>query len=439
MGAARQRIRDVAILMDGGRSARCSSAPERIRRTALTTLLVLAGGLAAVPALARPSPRPDAPSLRQLATDVTSEDSRVRRKALNALAAIGPEALDPLSLLVADPVRGIRRDAILAVLAIYVQPPSGSRVESAEDAFGWAPYRATPWPPPPVLIANLVSALGDEWSLVRRDAVYALGIVKAPPIDEGLAKELIYSLSDPADDVRLAAVRVCGRLRVTQAGEALIGHIGDPVLVVRLAAMRALGDIREERALVALRQQLDYYYGGSAGRAALHGLARIAHPSTATLFEQERLSSDSVHRLYAYEAAARLGGIPLADVEKTETLLTEERDKQVVVAMAFALAAAGRPYVDRIVQALADRETAGQALEYLVDLGRSQPDAIVPYLQHADPGVRAYVAMAAGFVGGSAIEAALTRAAGDSDPAVRHAADVALMRLRALETRGARR
>jgi len=432
----------MALLMTSEKSPRRTSASGRTRRTALTTLLLVAGALAAVtaaPLLTRPSQSQGAPTLRQLADDVANSDPKVRRKALNALAVSGPEALDSLSRLVADPVRGIRRDAILAVLAIYVQPPSGMRVESAEDAFAWAPYRATPWTPPPALVANLVKALGDEWSLVRRDAVYALGVVKAPPIDDGLATELIYSLADPVGEVRLAAVRVCGRLRVTPAGDALIGHIGDPVLAVRLAAMRALGDIREERALVALRQQLEYYYGGSAGRAALHGLARIVHPSSAPFFEQERRSSDNVHRLYGYEAAARLGGIPVAEVEKTENLLTEERDKQVVVAMAFALAAAGRPYVDRMVQALADPETAGQALEYLVELGRSQPDAIVPYLQHADPVVRERVAMAVGFVGGSGAEAALTRVVSDSNPAVSHAAEVALMRMRLLKTPGAPR
>ncbi len=423
--------------MSGDGSARRTSASGRVGRTALTALLLVTGALAAVtaaPLPTRPSQSQDAPTLQQLTGDVGSADPGVRRRALNALAAKGPEALEPLSRLVADPVRGIRRDAILAVLAIYVQPPSGERVESAESAFMWAPYRATPWTPPPALIANLVSALGDEWSLVRRDAVYALGTVSAPPIDRSLASELVFSLADPEGEVRLAAVRTLGRLRVTQAGDALIGHIGDPALAVRLASMRALGDIKEERALAALRQQLEYYYGGSAGRAALHGLARIAHPSSAPLFEQERLSSDSVHRLYGYEAAARLGGIPVAEVEKTENLLTEERDKQVVVAMAFALAAAGRPYVDRIVQALADRETAGQALEYLVELGHSQPDAIVPHLQHADPVVREQVAMVVGFVGGSGAEAALSRLASDSSPAVSHAAEVALMRMRVLET-----
>lgn len=432
----------MALLMTTQGSPRGASTSGRARRTALTMLLLVAawlGAVTAAPLLARPSRSQGAPTLQQLGDDVASADARVRRRALDALAVRGPEALDLLSRLVADPVRGIRRDAILAVLAVYVRPPSGERVERAEDAFGWAPYRATPWPLPSTLVANLVSALGDEWSLVRRDAVYAIGTVSAPPIDQRLASELIFSLADPEGEVRLAAVRAVGRLRVTQAGEALIGRIGDPVLAVRLAAMRALGDIREERAIVALRQQLEYYYGGSGGRAALHGLARIPHPSSETLFQQERQSSDRVHRLYGYEASARFGGLSDAEVQKAEALLAEERDEQVIVAMAFALAAAGRPYVDRIVEALANHETAGQALEYLVELGRSQPEAIVPHLQHANPVVREQVAMAVGLFGGPGAEAALARLASDSNPAVSQAADVALMRMRALKTPGGAR
>ena len=100
-----------------------------------------------------------------------------------------------------------------------------------------------------------------------------------PPIDARVADELTYSLADPIGSVRLAAARALGRLRATRAGDQLIGRIVDTDLPVRLAAIRAVGEIREARALVALQQQLDYYRGGTAGRAALEALARIAHSS----------------------------------------------------------------------------------------------------------------------------------------------------------------
>ena len=210
----------------------------------------------------------------------------------------------------------------------------------------------------------------------------------------------------------------------------MIGRIVDPDLPVRLAAMRAVGEIREARALAALQQQLDYYRGGIAGRTALEALARIAHRSSANLFAEERFSKSDAHRRYAYEGIARLGGIPEADAVAPERLLTEERDEEVAAAMAFALAAAQRPYIDRLVQALADPDTANQAIDYLVEVGAAQPSALMPFLHHSDPIVRERMATVAGFVGDAGAEAALSQLTTDGSPTVRRAAEVALIRRR---------
>jgi len=398
----------------------------RLRRLLVSAALVV---VVTAPAVARASQDQETQTIKRLAEDVNSAEPKVRRAALKALASRGAEALEPLSLLVGDPERDIRSDAIGAIVAIYVEPPPREHVSSAEEAFGWTRYRTTPWAVPPALVTNLVRALADDWSSVRRDAAYTLGVVMTPPIDARVADELIYSLADPDSSVRLAAVKSLGRLRATRAGDQLIGRIVDPDLPVRLAAMRAVGEIREARALVALQEQLDYYRGATAGRAALEALARIAHPSTANLFAEERFSKSEAHRRYAYEGIARIG-VADADAVAMEQLLTEERDEAVVAAMAFALAAAGRPYLDRLVQALADPDTANQALEYVVELGSAQPSALVPYLQHADPIVRERVAMAVGFVGDAGAEAALFKLTSDGNPSVRRAAEVALIRMR---------
>ena len=94
-----------------------------------SSVAVLLSALTASTAGARQVPA-DAATLRQLSLDVNSAEPKVRRAALKALAVLGPEALDPISLLVADPVREIRRDAMLAVAAIYVEPPPRQRVAS---------------------------------------------------------------------------------------------------------------------------------------------------------------------------------------------------------------------------------------------------------------------------------------------------------------------
>lgn len=396
--------------------------------------LLLSATLAAVlvvPAGALAVRDQDAQTIAQLIDSVNSADPKVRRAALKALASRGPEALDPLSLLVGDPERDIRGNAIEAVVAIYVEPPPRQRVSSAEDAFGWTRYRTTPWPVSPALLNNLIRGLSDEWPALRRDAAYGLGIVLTPPVSARVADELTYSLADPDGSVRLAAARSLGRLRTTSAGDQLIGRIVDTELPVRLAAMRALGEIREARALEALHLQLNYYRGGIAGRTALDALARIAHKSTAQLFAQEKFSKSDAHRQSAYEGIARIGGVTAADAVALEQLLTEERDESVSAAMAFALAAGGRPYVERVVLALADNDTANQVMDYVVELGAAQPAALVPYLKHADPIVRERVATAMGFVGDAGAEAALSQLASDGDPSVRRAVEASLIRMRA--------
>ncbi len=392
--------------------------------------------IVAAPAISWASLDQEAQTIARLADDVNSADPKVRRAALKALASRGPEAIEPLSLLVGDPERGIRSDAIGAIVAIYVEPPLRERVNSAEEAFGWTRYRTTPWAVPPALLTNLIRALADEWPSVRRDAAYALGVVMTPPIDDRVADELIYSLAEADGSVRLAAVKSLGRLRATRAGEHLIGQIVDPDLPVRLAAMHALGEIREARALTALQLQLDYYYGATAGRAALAALARIAHPSTLELFTRERFSKSEAHRRYAYEGIARLGGVAAADAVAVEQLLIAERDETVAAAMAFALAAAGRPYADRVVMALADPDTGNQVIDYVVDLGIAQPALLMPYLRHADPIVRERVATAMGFVGNADAEAALSQLTADGDPSVRRSAERALIRMRVSKQAG---
>jgi HEAT repeat protein len=373
----------------------------------------------------------EAQTITQLSDNVNSADPKVRRAALKALATRGPEALDPLSLLVGDPERDVRGNAIEAILAIYVEPPPRERVSSAEDAFGWTRYRTTPWPVSPALLTNLVRALSDDWPSVRRDAAYALGIVLVPPVDARVSDELTYSLADPDGSVRLAAARSLGRLRATSAGDQLIGRIVDTDLPVRLASIRAVGEIREPRALVALQHQLEYYRGGIAGRTALEALARIAHPSSAELFATEKFSNNDEHRRYAYEGIARIGGIPAADAIAMEQLLTAERDESVAAAMAFALAAGGRPYLERVVVALADEDTANQVMDYVVELGIKQPSVLLPYLRHTDPIIRERVATAMGFVGGAGTEAALSQLTTEGDPSVRRAAERSLVRIRA--------
>jgi len=367
--------------------------------------------------------------LSQVAQDLASPSAQVRRRALRSLReGGGPEALPLLSRLVGDPEADIREGAIAAVIGIYVHPPANRSLNGAAAAFEAARFHDQPWAIPPELSTALVKALADEYPSVRRDAAYAVGIVLAPPITSPVAFEILASLSDREPSVRIAAARALGRLRVEDAGVPLVGRINDDDLDVRLASIRALGDLRYERAVVALTDHFRFYVRGAVGRSAISALASIGHRSSIALFEEQTRSGYPAHRKAAYEGLARSGGASAA-APRIEAAMASEKDTRVLIAMAFALASAGRDGVNRVLDALADRDRSDDALEYAVELGQAHVGAIAARLSDPNPFVRAQIATALGFIGGPEAVAALKGASGESDPDVRQRIGVAQLRL----------
>jgi HEAT repeat protein len=370
-----------------------------------------------------------APSLAQVAQDVESADAGVRRRALRALRDLGgPETLTLLARLADDEEHGIRKDAIETITRIYVEPPAGTRPGNVEDVFQVGPYHVIPWPPSAELTRALTRALADDYPDVRRDAAYAMAIVSPRPASERAAFELIASLSDRDPAVRIAAARALGRLGIKAAGVPLVGRVNDEVLEVRLAAMRALGDVRETRAVPALTDQFEFYVRGVAGRAAIDALARIADDASVPLFESQSGSGYPAHRRAAYEGLARTRAAKVS-ASRIDGARGSEDDRRVRLAMAYAVASAGSPLTP-IVEALADSDLAAQALEYLVELGPARTADLAALLRDQNPLVRRNVATALGFTGGSQAESALAAARQDPDDTVRHAIEIAQLRIR---------
>jgi HEAT repeat protein len=400
------------------------------RRALVGVVLIWFASQAAVAQVQVPDQTPLPPSLRQAEQDAESAEARVRRRALRDLREHGgPETLVLLGRFIRDQQLGIREDALDLVARIYVEPPAGRRIHSVEEAFGLGPFHVTPWPAPPELTQALLSALADDFASVRRDSAYVLGIVARTPTSSEIASfELIASLSDRRSDVRLAAARALGRLRVPSAGHQLVGRINDDALDVRLAAMRALGDIRERSAVPALTEQFEYYTRGVAGRQALDALARIGDPRSVPLFETHRGSDHPDRRMAAYEGLARSGGAKTTAGLEAE--LASERDAQVRLALAFALASSGRS-VAPIVEGLAGEDhLRQQALGYLVELAPAHAAELQTRLRDPDPVVRQHVAIALGFLGGPETSQALAAAATDTNPLVRNAVQIAQLRIR---------
>jgi HEAT repeat protein len=374
------------------------------------------------------------PGLPQVAQDVASPSADVRRQALRGLRERGgPETLPLLARLLSDAEIDIREGAVAGVIAVYVQPPANHSISSAADAFEVARFHDQPWSVPPELSTALVVALADKEPSIRRDAAYAAGIVLTPPVTDAAAFEVVASLGDREPSVRVAAARALGRLQVKDASVPLIGRVNDEDLDVRLASMRALGDLRSDQAVVALADQFAYYVRGVAGRSAISALAAIGHPSTIPLFEAQTTSGYPAHRKAAYEGLARSGGAAAAS-PRIAAAIVSEKDTRVIIAMAFALASAGHDGVNRVLDALTDRDRSEDALAYLVELGRPHVAAIADRLNDPNPLVRGQIATALGFIGGPEAVSALKGASGESDPDV--AKRISFAQLRLTRTKG---
>jgi HEAT repeat protein len=423
VGDPDQRLPDGAVLM-------------ATRRRAFFAALLVLSDLSIAPAArsARPEQAATAPALAQLAQDAKNPSAKVRRQAVRGLRERGgPETLPLLASLVTDPELDIREWAIADVIMVYVFAPPKQSIGSAAEGFDIGQFRVTPWPVPSELADALVKALADREPSVRRDSAYAVGIIMPAPAPSRVAFELAASLSDRDASVRIAAARALGRLQVQSAGVPLIGRVNDDDLDVRLAAMRALGDLREKQSVAALTEQFSFYIRGSAGRSSLDALASIAAPSSIPLFETQLTSGYPAHRKSAYEGLARSGRARDA-APRIEAAMAKEKDRRVLTAMAYALASAGRPGIERIFEALADRSLADDAMLYLVELGSAYAPAIAARMSDPNPVVREQIAIVLGFVGGPAAAAALKGASAESDASVRRAIDVAQFRL----TRGPR-
>ena len=193
-----QRLRDGAVLMpahEGGSAImgrpRIMPLRRRLCRRAAASLVALALSEPGWAAPVSPDQAPAPLALPQVAQDIASPSTKVRRQALRGLRERGgPETLPLLASLLGDAELDIREGAVAGVIGVYVQPPGKRSINSAAAAFEVARFRVEVWPVPRELSGALVKALADEWPSVRRDAAYALGIVLTPPVSDAVAFEI---------------------------------------------------------------------------------------------------------------------------------------------------------------------------------------------------------------------------------------------------------
>lgn len=395
----------------------------------------------ATPLMAQVAP-PAGPraSYDQVVAQLKSPDAEARRDSLRALGATAyPEAIAPISQLLTDPLDDVQLETIYTLLSFYhvekpevvdrrkglTVRPTSRLTAAAQRIYDLGPYGLIPQPVPVELTNGLAQSMFDQNPKVRLESIYALGVMARPPLDGYAADALPRLLQDSVEDIREATARVIGGLRITTAGDALVGALNDKSTRVATAAMRALGDIKAWQSLQALTDQFNFYGGkGARAEAALDALARIAHASSQPVFVSQLTSSSANVRRLAGEGLARSGNREAA--QQAATALGGDRQRDVLLAGAFASVMAGpqgSSGVGFLVQALDNGAYHEQAMAYLVELGARSLPGLEQALGSQDPTTRERATLVLGFIGGDPALALLERARGDGDLRVVRAAE----------------
>jgi HEAT repeat protein len=413
---------------------------------------VLAGGVAAQPAT---------PGLETLLADLRNPSARHRVNTLEMLGNLArPEAAVPIAALLPDPNDGVQLAAIDALLALYTvradlrqrQWGAGSVGRTAtlpESAFEAGPLATIPAAVPGEVLSGLASVMRQDDALkIRLAAAYALGVLAAPALGPmsgtaapSVEKDLAASLAHVDSPTREVVARVAGRIfessssvRVAHVvGDALITAMNDPDPLVRRWAMDSLGRMRYSLAVQALHDRASFYSKGEEAAAALHALARIAAPLSASVFRTLLTNGYMPFRVIAIEGLARIGDT--AALPEIAQSAASARNENVSLAAAFAqLLLKQTQDPTPIAQALARNDTLVQARVYLAELAQRAPESLKPLLTAPSPWVRRGTVEVLGASRQPALVALIQPMLQDGSADVIQAASEAMRRLQAYAT-----
>jgi HEAT repeat protein len=377
------------------------------------------------------------PQWQDVIRNLRHPEAKTRLEAVERLGRAGyVAAVDPLVPLIRDPDDRVQAAAIDAELTFFLSDRIGDRrilgiggsKSRAQLAFEAGPLLRTAGATPPSLIDVLIAAIRDENPRVRFDAIHALGFIAEAPLPPDQLRALAEELDHYDPVIRAATARVLGRLRQREAGDRLLGAVDDSNPAVRQFAVEALGFVREDRALPRVRDLI-----ARAGRRSVDGLAmtlaRIGAPDDLAYFKSHLTDRSAGVRRAAAEGIGRIGD--RASAATIDQLATSDRAPAVRLAAAFARHRLGRGQSQEIATVLADDERAGQAREYLFELGREAVPGIREALEVAVVSRhRADLVQAIGYLGSAADLPVVQALVGDPDERVQRAATAAVMRLK---------
>jgi HEAT repeat protein len=326
----------------------------------------------------------------QLEWRFVSENSNVRRAAVEVLAASGEHApVEQLAHMLADGNPDVRRAAVQALEKRGVRVP----------------------------LVQLERVLADENPDVRRAAVRVLGAL-GREVPVGRLEQLLV---DTAPYVREMAVRVLGGLEESMPMERLARMLADKDPYVRRAAVRALGALGEEMPVERLEQLLADE-NSAVRRATVEVLGTLGERVPVERLEQLLTDEKPSVRQAVVQVLGGLGeGVP---VERLMQVLADENPdvRQMVVQ---ALGALGEDMLKERLNWVfehKDSDVRRAAVEALGALGERAPvEGLKQHLEDQDPYVRRAAVEALGALGKRVPVERLEQMLADQDPSVRQA------------------
>jgi HEAT repeat protein len=373
------------------------------------------------------SKRPEAvPALTEAMRD---PELKVRKQTIFSLRGFNStDAIDGLLIGLRDEEKGIRGEAMVALLEIYVG--AGNAELGGALSFLLGPRYKTPKlngliPVSSEVVTALEARLQDEEPVLRRRAAYTLGVLDAASAVDSLAA----ALSDPSKDVRLEAASALAGIGNDAAGEALRSTLSIATSDATFAGhvVDALGQMKY---LPAGPELVSIYDGNvnNLGNRALRSLALMGAPEARGVFYYQMTSKQSEQRRWAAEGLGRLSDNALIPGMMKDFL--REPDPEVQLAYCFALARLGQhEFVDRIALSLGNKKLQEQAHEYAVELGSPLLDELVTYLSDPVPEVRKEMAQVLMEIGDPAAIPYLKPLLSDPDMEVADRANRAIARL----------
>jgi HEAT repeat protein len=387
---------------------------------------------------------------------LASPDPKVRLRSATLLKESAyVESAVPLAKLISDPDNAVQLEAIAAEVSIFTADKGAPKrvgfitIEdrtraAAQAAFDGGPLALGAAPVPPAILLTLRLATRDDSPKVSVEALYAFGALGAQLTGQGRRDLLQGSLADltallslPDPALRIAAVRVIGRLYKPRPGDApvdqglanlVIAAVNENDRVMKFAAMDTLGEIREVRAVDGLTQLLQFYVKGDLAQAALGALARIGDRSSAPLFLMQLKGKSPEMKALAIDGLARTGDA--SHMAAVQGALKRENDDRVIAASNFAASMLSNAPIEQLVDALNRPKLHDAVRQYLVEIAPGRVSRMSRYAQDPTPRMRIDVADIVGLADDPQGVAVIAPLLTDMDKQVALAAERATRRLK---------